>query len=99
MESGVPRIKLAFDNVLYIQGLKDYAIIYTITSKIVIKGSIKAMHVIFPADRFIRVHESFIAAVSRITRVERNRLIMNEHQIPLGRSYKEAVEKALFARR
>jgi DNA-binding LytR/AlgR family response regulator len=96
VKSGVQRIKLAFDDVTHIQGLKDYAIIYTTTGKIVIKGSIKAMHDIFPENRFIRVHKSFIVALSRITRIERNRLIMNSHQIPVGRNYKDAVEKALF---
>lgn len=96
VKSGVQRIKLNFDDVTHIQGLKDYAIIYTITSKIVIKGSIKAMHAIFPESHFIRVHKSFIVATSRISRIERNRLIVNDNQIPVGRNYKEDVEKALF---
>jgi DNA-binding LytR/AlgR family response regulator len=99
VKSGIQRIKLNFDDVIYIQGLKDYAIIYTTTSKIVIKGSIKAMHEIFPQSQFMRVHKSFIAAVSRISRIERNRLIVNGNQIPIGRNYKEEVEKALFDRR
>lgn len=95
VKSGVQRIKLNFDDVTHIQGLKDYAIIYTITGKIVIKGSIKAMHTIFPESRFIRVHKSFIVATSRISRIERNRLIVSDNQIPVGRNYKEDVEKAL----
>ena len=98
VKSGVQRIKLNFEDVTYIQGLKDYAIIYTISSKIVIKGSIKAMHDIFPKIRFIRVHKSFIVAVSRITRIERNRLILNGNQVPIGRNYKEEVELALLGR-
>jgi len=96
VKSGVQRIKLHFDDVLYIQGLKDYAIIYSTTGKIVIKGSIKAMHDIFPTIRFMRVHKSFIVAISRITRIERNRLILNSNQIPIGRNYREEVDKALI---
>ncbi|UFH54300.1 LytTR family DNA-binding domain-containing protein [Spirosoma sp. KNUC1025] len=99
VKSGVQRIKLNFDDVTHIQGLKDYAIIYTTTSKIVIKGSIKAMHDIFPQSRFVRVHKSFIVAVARITRIEHNRLIMNAHQIPVGRNYREDLENALPNRR
>ncbi|MBD2701167.1 response regulator transcription factor [Spirosoma sp. BT702] len=97
VKSGVQRIKLNFSYVTYIQGLKDYAIIHTSSGKIVIKGSIKAMHDIFPESRFIRVHKSFIVAISRVTRIERNRLILTDNQqIPLGRNYKEEVEKALL---
>ncbi|QJW89452.1 response regulator transcription factor [Spirosoma taeanense] len=98
VKSGVQRIKLNFDDVTHIQGLKDYAIIHTATGRIVIKGSIKAMHEIFPASRFIRVHKSFIAAIARISRIDRNRLMINGNPIPVGRNYKEAVEKALFDR-
>ncbi|GAA4395829.1 LytTR family DNA-binding domain-containing protein [Nibrella viscosa] len=99
VKSGVQRIKLNFEDVTYIQGLKDYAIIYTNLGKIVIKGSIKAMLDIFPPGRFLRVHKSFIVALSRITRIERNRLLLGSNQIPIGRNYKEEVEKALVNRR
>lgn len=99
VKSGVQRIKLRFDDVTHIQGLKDYAIIYTLTGKIVLKGSIKSMHDIFPASRFLRVHKSFIVAVAKITRIERNRLIMNESQIPVGRNYKEELERILAGQR
>ncbi|MVM31461.1 response regulator [Spirosoma sp. HMF4905] len=91
VKSGVQRIKLNFDTVTHIQGLKDYAIIYTTTGKIVIKGSIKAMHDIFPLNRFIRVHKSFIVAVSWISRIERNRILLNGNLVPIGRNYKDAV--------
>ena len=96
VKSGVQRIKLNFDEVTHIQGLKDYAIIHTTTGRIVIKGSIKAMHDIFPESRFLRVHKSFIAAISRISQMNRNRLVINGNPIPVGRNYKESVEKALL---
>jgi len=96
VKSGVQRIKLYFDEVLYIQGLKDYAIIHTTREKIVLKGSVKAMLDIFPTTRFLRVHKSFIVAVSKIKRLERNRVLVQDHPIPLGRMYREEVEKALL---
>ncbi len=99
VKSGIQRIKLNFDDVTHIQGLKDYAIIYTDTGKLVLKGSIKAMHAIFPPERFLRVHKSFIVAVSRITRIERNRLVLRGSQVPIGRSYREEVENVVSGRR
>ncbi|MDB4919023.1 LytTR family DNA-binding domain-containing protein [Mucilaginibacter sp.] len=95
VKSGVQRIKLFFDEVTYIQGLKDYAIIYTPDKKIVIKGSVKSMHEIFPITRFIRVHKSFIVAKDKISRIEKNRVVISDHQIPIGRNYKEEVEKEI----
>jgi DNA-binding LytR/AlgR family response regulator len=98
VKSGVQRIKLAFNEVTHIQGLKDYAIIYTGTGKILLKGSIKAMLNIFPAARFIRVHKSFIVSIQKITRLERNHIVLNGHQIPIGRNFKDQLEKVLPTR-
>jgi DNA-binding LytR/AlgR family response regulator len=96
VKSGVERIKLFFADVTHIQGLKDYAIIHTGTRKIVIKGSVKHMLSVFPEAGFIRVHKSFIVAVDKIRRMERNRILIGEHQIPIGRNYKEEVERRIM---
>ncbi|WP_349318788.1 LytTR family DNA-binding domain-containing protein [Chitinophaga sp. MM2321] len=95
VKSGVQRIKLHFNDVTHIQGLKDYAIIYTYSGKVILKGSIKAMLDIFPQNRFIRVHKSFIVSIQKVTRLERNRIILDGHQIPIGRNFKDDLEKAL----
>lgn len=91
VKSGVQRVRLAFEDVSHIQGLKDYAIIHTSSGKVVIKGSVKAMLDIFPPARFLRVHKSFIMAIDKIRRIERNRIIWENYQVPIGRSYKEEV--------
>ncbi|WP_254561050.1 LytR/AlgR family response regulator transcription factor [Dyadobacter diqingensis] len=95
VKSGVQRIKLQFDDVTHIQGLKDYAIIYTYSGKIVIKGSIKAMLDIFPGKIFIRIHKSFIVSIPKISRIDRNRILINGQQLPIGRNYREELEKIL----
>jgi len=95
VKSGVQRIKLYYNDVTHIQGLKDYAIIYTYAGKIILKGSIKAMLDIFPQDGFIRVHKSFIVSIQKITRLERNCILLNGHQIPIGRNFKHHLEKVL----
>jgi len=100
VKSGVERIKLFFAEVTHVQGLKDYAIIHTANAaggrgKIVIKGSVKHVLPLFPAGAFIRVHKSFIVAKDKIRRIERNRILIGEHQIPIGRNYKEEVERRI----
>lgn len=93
VKSGVQKIKLMLEEVTFIQGLKDYAIIHHLAGKVVVKGSIKSMHNIFSPQHFIRVHKSFIVAKNKILRIERNNVILKNQKIPVGRTYKEAVEK------
>ncbi|MDB5020037.1 MAG: DNA-binding response regulator [Pedobacter sp.] len=95
VKSGVKRIKLYFDQVTHIQGLKDYAIIHTPQEKIVIKGSVKMVQEMFPPSLFIRVHKSFLVANKEIRRIERNRIMIAGYQIPIGRNYREEVEKQI----
>jgi DNA-binding LytR/AlgR family response regulator len=96
VKSGVQKIKLFFAAVTHIQGLKDYAIIHTTTGKIVIKGSVKSMQQLFPGAQFIRVHKSFIVAKDKIRRMEKNSILIGEHQIPIGRNYKEDIERNIL---
>ncbi|MET7000095.1 LytR/AlgR family response regulator transcription factor [Chitinophaga defluvii] len=95
VKSGVKKIKLFFAEVTHIQGLKDYAIIHAASGKIVTKGSIKFMEELFPAHLFIRVHKSFIVSKNKVKHIEKNKIIINDHHIPIGRSYKEALIKQI----
>jgi DNA-binding LytR/AlgR family response regulator len=95
VKSGVKRIKLRFEEVTHIQGLKDYAIIHTQQEKIVIKGSIKMVQEMFPPTLFVRVHKSFLVASKAINRIERNTIVIGRYQIPIGRNYRDNVEKII----
>jgi len=96
VKSGVRKIKLLFEDVTHIQGLKDYAIIHTAKDKIVIKGSVKYMQELFPENQFIRVHKSFIVSKGKIRRIERNSIIIGDYQIPIGRNYREEMERKIL---
>lgn len=95
VKSGVEKIKLFLVDVIFIQGLKDYAIIHTVTGKIVVKGSVKYMQDLFSPPAFIRAHKSFIVSKNRIQKVSRNKIIVGQHSIPIGRVYKEDVETGI----
>lgn len=95
VKSGLRKIKLEVNQISHIQGLKDYAIIHTPDERIVIKGSIKMVQEMFSSNLFIRVHKSFLVASKLIKRIERNRIIINTHQIPIGRNYRKALEEKI----
>jgi DNA-binding LytR/AlgR family response regulator len=96
VKSGVEKIKLFFADVSHIQGLKDYAIIHSTSGKVVVKGSVKFMEALFPSILFIRVHKSFIVSKSRIGRIIKNKIIIGAHQIPIGRNYRDDLDRALM---
>jgi DNA-binding LytR/AlgR family response regulator len=95
VKSGVQKIKVFFSEITHIQGLKDYAIIHADSGRIVTKGSIKFMQELFHVHSFVRVHKSFIVSKNRINRIAKNKLVIGNHHIPIGRNYKEELEKVL----
>jgi hypothetical protein len=89
LKSGTKKMKTPIAAVLYIQGLKDYSVIYTDEGKIIVKGSLKTVEELFPEKHFLRIHKSYLVTNSRIKQVESNKVVLNNGTIiPVGRSYK-----------
>ena len=84
-----------YRDIIYAQGLKDYTILQTSKKKYVVKGSVKTMENYLPADFFMRVHKSFIVAKNKIRMVHKNKIELEEISIPVGRHFKEAVDRFL----
>lgn len=98
IKSGTKKILIDYRSIIYAQGLKDYTILHTGEKKYVVKGSVKAFEEYLPADHFIRVHKSFIVARSQVKLVYKNKIELDNVSIPIGRSYKETLDKFLKSR-
>jgi len=81
--------KIYLDDILYIEGLKDYISIFTKTERIITLQNMKKMEESLPAKSFTRVHKSYIIALSKIESIERNRIQIGDKIIPIGDTYKE----------
>lgn len=87
-------LKIAVDEILYIEGLADYLKIHLLRGKPVItRMTMKSILERLPSD-FIRVHRSFIVPMSRIESVRNKNITLRGVQIPIGSSYMEDFEKA-----
>lgn len=88
-------IKIALNDILYIEGIKDYVKIVLPTQKIMTKLSIGNFYKDLPKDRFLQVHKSFIVAKDKISAYTAHDVEINEMEIPIGRMYKERFLKEL----
>ena len=93
-------LQINLDDIRYIEGLKDYVKIYTEQSPhpILSLMNMKAIEQMLPTSRFIRVHRSFIVQKSKIREIERNRIVFGDVYIPIGDSYKQAVQDFINAK-
>jgi DNA-binding LytR/AlgR family response regulator len=81
-------IRVNLDDILYIEGLKDYIKIFTGSKLILTKTTMKNIVDKLPPDRFLRVHKSFIVCVNKIDMIENYRILIGKQRIPIGESYK-----------
>jgi len=98
IKSGTKKILVDYRTIIYAQGLKDYTILHTTDKKYVVKGSVKAFEEYLPSEFFLRVHKSFIVALNQVKLVYRNKIELENVSIPVGRSYKEVLDKYLQSR-
>jgi len=97
VKSGYQTVKILFDSILYIEGLKDYVKIYTEGKKPVLSLlTMKGLAETLPANRFLRIHKSYIVAIDRISTISRNRVMIGEKWIPVGENYRDAFRKQMF---
>ena len=84
-------IQIDINKILYIEGLKDYIKIYTDDSPNCILSlmNMKTIEQYLPSDKFIRVHRSFIVQMSKISVIERNRIVFGKKYIPISDTYKK----------
>ncbi|MFT3901685.1 MAG: LytTR family DNA-binding domain-containing protein [Niabella sp.] len=92
IKSEYKQLKVRFADILYIEGLKDYAKIYLIDEKVPVLSliSLKKLEEELPSDQFMRIHRSFIIAVDKILQIERNQVIIGEKRITIADQYRKS---------
>jgi len=81
-------VRIAYEDIRYIEGLKDYVKIFTTNEMILTRLNLKGIEEKLPANQFIRVHRSFIASLSKITAFQKSQISMGDQVLPIGDTYK-----------
>lgn len=86
--------RVCLDDILYVEGLKDYVRFYLKNDeKVMSLMSMKKLEEYLPKPEFLRTHRSFIVHMTETPLVERFRIVFNGVQIPISDNYKEDVQK------
>lgn len=94
-------IKVNFDEILWIESLKDYMRIHLSKNQkpLLARMSMKAMEEQLPSDQFIRIHKSYIVSVKAVSAVQKNTIYINETELPVGEIYKQNLQQLINSNR
>ncbi|MEY3050913.1 MAG: hypothetical protein RLY31_698 [Bacteroidota bacterium] len=88
--------RLRLDDILYIEGMREYVAYHTRHGRILSLNSLKGLEGSLPAGKFIRTHKSYIVAIDKISTLEGNLLHVGDARLPIGANYREEVLGRIF---
>jgi DNA-binding LytR/AlgR family response regulator len=88
-------VRIDLDNVVYIEGLKDYVKIYFNNGDRPLMSlmNMKKLEEYLPAPEFLRTHRSYIVHMPMVKIVDRMRIVFGSTYIPISDSYKDEVQQ------
>ena len=88
-------VRIHFDQIRYVEAEKDFSTVFTTDKKLLAGMHLKMFESMLPADRFFRVHRSFIVNLSKISSINGNMVEIGQAEIPIGANYKNQLMKKL----
>ncbi len=94
VKSDYKLVQIPLDKIRYIEGLKDYVKIHLEDESrpVLSLVSLRALEERLPASRFLRVHRSFIVQKSKISVIDKGRIVFGKEYIPVSDSYKQELQ-------
>ena len=91
------QVKVMFEDIVWVEGLGDYVKINLKSTKkpLVVRISLKAIELQIPANKIIRIHKSYLIAISEITAVRKNTIFIKEMELPVGETFRDTIDKLI----
>ncbi|RYY56638.1 MAG: response regulator transcription factor [Chitinophagaceae bacterium] len=88
-------VRVAFSDILYIEGLKDYLKIHLKNNKkgLVTRMTFREVEEMLPPTLFVRIHKSFIISTGSITSIKKSAVFLGELELPVGETYKDIIAR------
>lgn len=94
VKSGYKLVKVFLNDILYIEGMRDYQCIVTPTEKILASHSFQELEKTLPRN-FVRCQKSYIVSLPKIESIENDRIKIGNKYIPIGDMYKNAFYRVI----
>lgn len=92
VKDGTKLVKIKLNEIMYVEGLKDYVSIYTPTQKIVSLQRMKLLEEQLPETEFVRIHNSYIVALNWIDAILKEKVQIGNIFLPVSDTYRKALK-------
>lgn len=95
IKSNQDLVKVAYDDILYIEGLENYVKINCKDRVIISFSTMKNMEEMLAPHRFLRIHRSYIVNLDKVDTIKNNMFCIKNSELVIGKSYRKAVSELL----
>lgn len=88
-------LKINFQEILYVEGCRNYIKIVTEGRSHLVLFSMKGMEKLLPSYLFKRIHKSFIVSLDKIISFDADTVFLKGKELPMGQQYRSQLEKAV----
>lgn len=90
-------LKIHFNDIAYIQGLKDYVKIKLLSTDkpIIPRSTVSGMEKLLPPSKFVRIHKSVIVSKAAVTAIRKNSVFIGDTEFSIGETYTDALGKLM----
>ena len=92
LKTGYEQVKVFYTDILYMEAAGNYVTFVLEDKKLLSRMTINELSEQLPADKFIRVHRSYIVAKDRIEKIERHQLCIKGNYVPVGAVYLQQLQ-------
>lgn len=91
--------RIGIGEILCVEAWRNSVKVYLEKETLMVNRTITAMETCLPKHSFIRIHKSFMVAINKIDRIEKNKVFLGEMTAPVGKYYKKDVEEMMASLR
>ncbi|MEP6750425.1 MAG: LytTR family DNA-binding domain-containing protein [Bacteroidota bacterium] len=91
IKQGHDKYKIFLQDIIYLEAMKDYIAIITPEKKYLVLGTISSMQEKLPAEKFARIHRSYIVNKDKIQAWKGNKILIDNYELPVGKLYKNVL--------
>lgn len=95
VKDGYEQLKINFDDILFLEAAGNYVTFTLKETKVLTRSTFQEALDLLPQEKFLRVHRSFVVALSKIDKVERHQVSIAGTKVPVSSGYKEHLLKSI----
>jgi two-component system LytT family response regulator len=95
IKSGYEQVRVTLEEIRYVENIGNYVQFVLADRKIISRLTMNEAAELLPPEAFIRIHRSYLAAKSKITKVDKRTVWLDGTELPAGEAYYPEIEKFL----